>query len=326
MKYITALIVLVILCSCGQPEKQLRSGDYFGEKAPSDSAKVFAMGEVSVPYNVRDFAISQDGNNIFYSLRGPSGGSIIHLKRINNIWSEPEVASFSGEYFDLEPCFGPDGDRLYFVSRRPLEKGGEVKDFDIWYTERNGASWGGPINLGEPVNTEANEFYPSFTNDGTIYFTAAYKDAIGGEDLYYAEYQNGKFLQPKNLGFSVNSEADEYNSFVSPDGSFIIYTSHGWGRGFGSGDLWISFTNDDNEFQKPVNMGESVNSKFFEFCPSLSPDGRYLFFTSNRKSEEKKNTVSTYKNIITNLNTPLNGSQNLFWIDAGFINQLNEVK
>jgi len=326
MKVIITFISIAFLYSCGGQVDKTRVGEYFGEFAPKDSAKIFAVDEVSIQYNVRDFAVSPDGAEIFYSLRGPSGATIISLKRIDNIWSNPEVAPFSGEYFDLEPSFSPDGNKLYFVSQRPLEKGGYEKDFDIWYTEKNGTMWGEPVNLGEPVNTEANEFYPSFTSDGTLYFTAAYKESIGGEDIFFSKFQDGKFLQPENVGSSVNTEADEYNSFVSSDGSFLMFTSHGWGKGFGSGDLWVSFKDDNNEFQKPVNMGEFVNTPFFEFCPSLSPDGRYMFFTSNRRSEELKNKASTYNDIIAELQSPLNGSQNIYWIDAGFIKHLNEVE
>ena len=300
-------------------------GKYISNAEPNDSALIFAEELVSGEFNVRDAALSPDGKEFFFSLKGPSFFSIVYTSKINGTWQKPEVASFSGKYADIEPCFSLDGSKLYFVSNRPLDGIGEPKDYDIWYVEKDKNKWSEPINIGLPINTEANEFYPSFTNDGTMYFCAKYENSIGGEDLYFSELKDGKYQSPVNMGDSVNSVKDEFNSFVSPDGKFIMYTSMGWGSGVGSGDLWISFRKDDKTWRKPINMGPKVNSTFFEYCPSLTPDGKYLYFTSNRSKTEKYSEERlSYNKIIDGLRSTLNGSQNIYWISSEFIQKLNK--
>jgi len=321
-------IIIFIACTKNiniHSEKPKLTGDYLGQTSPQDTAKIFAENFISNEFNQRDAAFSPDGNEFFYSLKGASGYSVIHVLRTDGIWQQPEVAPFSGKYSDIEPCFSPDGNRLYFVSNRPMTDSGEVKDYDIWFVEKNNNGWGTPKNLGHPVNTAANEFYPSFTNVGTIYFCAAREGSFGSEDLFYSELKDGKYQDPQNLGDSINTVKDEFNAFVEPNGKFIMFTSTGWGKGFGGGDLWISFRKENRSWATPINMGEKVNSPFFEYCPSLTPNGKYLFFTSNRTAVENKvKEKLTYNKILKDLHSTLNGSQNIYWISSTFIYNLKK--
>ncbi len=299
------------------------SGDYLGQPAPGTTPEIFGPGVISTQFTERDAAYSPDGKEFFYTLRGAAHPSIMQVQQINQKWSRPEVAPFSGRYSDVEPCFSLDGKRLYFVSNRPLRGQGEPKDFDIWYVEKYGNGWSEPQNLGAPVDTPKDEFYPSFTRDGAIYYTAAYEDAIGGEDIYSSQFADGRYQPPVNLGDSVNTEGGEFNSFISPDGDFIMFTSMGWGRGIGGGDLWICFRKADGSWTRARNMGAAVNSPNFEFCPSLTPDGKYLFFTSNRTQYPAySETALSYNDIIKRLEAPGNGGHDIYWVDAKVIDEL----
>lgn len=96
---------------------------YFNQLAPGNSPVLFAPDIVSDEFGNRDMAISPSGNDLFYTLQYRSGfvfSTIMHSKKINGKWSNPEVASFSGQYDDEEPTFSPDGNRLYFSSARPI--------------------------------------------------------------------------------------------------------------------------------------------------------------------------------------------------------------
>jgi Tol biopolymer transport system component len=327
MKNIIFGFILLSLISCtksiNENNKSELTGNYLGFSNSSDTAQIFAEGIISTQFDERDMTFSPDGNEMFYSLKGPSFYSLIHMQQINGSWNEKAVAAFSGKYSDLEPCFSQDGKKLFFVSNRPLDNKSEPKDYDIWYVEKSDTGWGSPINPGVPLNSEANEFYPSLTKDGTIYFCARTETAIGGEDLFYSKLVAGEYQIPVNLGDSINTERDEFNAFVSPEEKFIIYTSTGFGAGFGGGDLWISFKSDNDEWKKPINMGEKINTPFLEYCPSISPDGKYLYFTSNR-SDDKKYAEKTLgiDQIINGLQSTINGSQNIYWIDAAVINSL----
>ena len=319
--------ILISLISCTKSINENSShqlkGNYLGFSAAGDTAQIFAEGIVSTQFNERDMTFSPNGDEFFYSLKGPSFYSLIHMKQINGVWNEKSVAPFSGQYSDLEPCFSPDGKKLFFVSNRPTTDNKETKDYDIWYVEKTDTGWGSPINPGAPLNTEANEFYPSITKDGTIYFCARTETAIGGEDLFYAKLVDGKYQTPVNLGDSINTERDEFNAFISAEEDYIIYTSTGWGAGLGGGDLWISFRNKDNSWKKPQNMGDKINSPFLEYCPSISPDGKYLFYTSSRSSAENFSHKKLLLNdIINGLQSTINGSQNIYWINSEVIEKL----
>lgn len=321
---ILSLIGILYLISCTtQGSKSNLTGDYLGQDTPKNKVLIFAPKIISTEFNERDAAFSPKGDEFFYSLKGPLNYSLIQIKKVAGIWLEPEVAEFSGKYSDLEPCFSPDGKKLFFVSNRPLDNSGDTKDYDIWFSEKTDSGWGKPINPGEPLNASTNEFYPSIVKNGTVYFCSRTKGSIGGEDLFYSKFINGKFQRPINLGDSINTTRDEFNAFVSPNEKFIIYTSTGFGVGFGGGDLWISFKNKNNVWEKPINMGDEINSTKLDYSPNITPDGKYLFFTSNRIEELPVITKPlSYDEIIKKLKSPYNGGQNIYWVSTAIIDSL----
>jgi hypothetical protein len=123
-----------------------------------------------------------------------------------------------------------------------------------------------------------NEACPTVARNGNLYFHAVYPRGEGEADIYCAEYIDGKYIAPKKLSNAINTKWGESNAFIAPDESYIIFGSRRPG-GFGAGDLYISFRTDSGEWTKAVNMGNVINTSFSEYCPSVSPDGKYLFFT-----------------------------------------------
>ena len=219
--------------------------------------QIFASGVISTPDNELNAAFSPDGK-----------------------WSVPEVAGFSGQYSDFDPYFSADGKKLFFISNRPLQGTAPKADYDIWFVEKTKTGWSAPKNLGAPVNTEADEFFPAPAADGTLYFSAVREGGKGRFDIYRARLAGNKYGEPENLGEmnSANSEADCY---VAPDQSYLIFASYGRADGFGDGDLYVSF-NQNERWTKAVNLGAAINSPAREYAPIASPDGKYLFFTSER--------------------------------------------
>ncbi|WP_246126053.1 hypothetical protein [Bizionia myxarmorum] len=91
-------------------------------------------------HNVRDLCVSESGKEAFFTLQSPNGeiSQIATMKKEDNVWLEPELLPFCGAYMYLEPFLSSNGNRLFFVSDRPLYiKQTEKKDFDIWYVDRN---------------------------------------------------------------------------------------------------------------------------------------------------------------------------------------------
>jgi Tol biopolymer transport system component len=293
-----------------------------GRDEKTGQPELFLPGIVSTHLSERDAALSDDGQQFYYSVSSYSRPMIVYIEKKSGRWTQPQTTSFSGVYSDLEPHFSPDGKKLYFASNRPLEKGGQTKDFDIWYVERTNGVWGEPVNVGFPVNTPANEFFPSVTDDGTIYWCAVREGGPGGEDIFFSRMENGQYGPATALSDSINTAGNEYNAFVARDESYIIFTSNGWGPGYGRGDLWISFRRPDGQWTRARNMGQEVNTPAFEYCPFVSADGKSLFFTSDRVDSTRIKTRATYEDVVDFSNHPGNKQSSIFTIDAGIIERL----
>ena len=315
---------LILLNSCTDEKKQppAPKGDsdwkYFGLASPGKTPALFSPEIVSTRRNERDFTISPAGNVMFFSmvLPGNNLSAILYLRFDGFFWSEPKVTTFSGQYSDLEPAFSPDGNKLFFISKRPSGRDKNEDDYDIWYIENTDKGWSTPINVGAPVNTDRDEYYPSITSDGTLYFTSSREDSFGGEDIYYSRFENGQYMLPINIGEPVNSNLYEFNAFVAPDESYLIFSSIGRDDDLGEGDLYISHRNQDTTWTKPRNMGKPINSEKLDYCPFVSPDGKFLFFTSQRIDPALK--VPNYKNLprILQLADGIeNGLGNIFWVE-----------
>lgn len=281
-----------------------------------DTASLFDRLPVNTPLRERDFALSPDGQEVYYTLQAPAGDLqtiLFQRKQPNGNWSAPAVAPFSGQYADLEPCFSPDGQQLFFVSNRPVE-GNRTKDFDIWRMDRTAASWSAPVNLGSPVNTIADEFYPSVSRNGTLYFTAAYRRGAGKEDIYAANWNGSNYEEPQPLDAAINSMGYEFNAFVSADEQYILFTAYGRADDMGGGDLYLSKRNANGQWQPAQNL-RTINSDKLDYCPSLSPDGQILFFTSERMilpvAGEGVHNVTELQKAYAQL---LNGGGNIYWI------------
>lgn len=285
---------------------------------PPEKLSLLSEGFISTHVNERDFALSPDGNELYYTISTPKSTfqTIVFCKKIGvGKWTSPEVVSFAGEYSDLEPAISADGKTLYFSSNRPTA-GATLKDFDIWKVTRAGNGWSNPENLGKPINTEADEFYPSITWSGNLYFTAQYNGGVGKEDIYVSTFLNNQYQKPAALDTTVNSSTYEFNAFVAPDEKYILFTSYGRKDDSGGGDLYISLKDEASKWKPAIHLKE-LNSLQLDYCPYVSPDGKSLFFTSERHQLpttflKKKASIME---ITSFYSSPLNGTGNIYWID-----------
>jgi len=283
---------------------------------PPATPTLFMESDVSTNLSERDMAISPDGNEMFYTLQANQNAfsTILYKRKLSSTkWSAPEVASFSGRYGDLEPAFSAGGKKLFFSSNRPTA-GSSIKDYDVWYVEKVGGKWSEAINIGAPINTEADEFYPSIGISGNLYFTAAYKKGIGKEDIYMAEYKNGSYTEPVVLDSAVNSKLYEFNAFVSADERMIFFTSYGRKDDMGGGDLYVSIKNAEGKWLPAKNI-KILNTKKLDYCPYISPDKKAFFFTSSQHTLKSfYERPVTYSELIKAYNSTSNGSENIYWI------------
>jgi len=247
------------------------SGDYLGQQPPGMQAIMFAPGIISTGMNERDMTFTPDGKELYYTMHGEGFFVILFMKQENGIWTPPQVAPFSGQYNDIEASVAPDGQRLFFISGRPRFEG-DTRNDNIWFVERSGEGWDEPKYLEDLINSDADEYYPSLAKDGTLYFTASYPGGKGAEDLYRSRLVDGQYQAPQNLGEPVNSSEGEYNAFIAPDESYLIF-----GR---AGQTWISFQQPGESWTKPLVIDFDIGLGDVGWSPYVSYDGKYLFISN----------------------------------------------
>lgn len=287
----------------------------WASEKPIPRPEIYAPGEVSTGEPETHPAFTPDGKTLLYLKSDPafSWWTIVVSRFSNGHWSRPELLPFAGRYRDADPFITPDGSKLYFISDRPVD-GKPKEDLDIWVAERQGDGWGEPRNLGAPVNSSGNEWFPNLAANGTLYFGSDRPGGKGRTDLYRARLVEGRYAEPENLGEAVNSQYDEFEPLIAPDESFLVFMAARPG-GQGRGDLWLS-TFRDGAWTAAKNLPPPINSPATEIGPRLSPDGRYLFFSSSRGFfDEPLKERLTSEELSRRLAGPGNGLGDIYRVD-----------
>ena len=260
------------------------TGEYLGQNPPGEKPEIFALGIVSSIWGLHStVAFSPDGSEALWAPMVDVPGSIytkgiIFLsKRDGDKWTAPQPAPFSSKFDDDVPFFAPDGKRLYFISSRPLPETTDFGKERIWYVDRTDEGWSDAKPLDPIINDSQMHWQFSLDSKGNIYFGSRAADGFGMGDIYYSSFDDGCYTTPKNLGPTINTDADEGTPFISPDGSYLLFNR--------SQNLYISFPSPDGVWTEARSLGAQVNTPAYELCPMISPDGKYLFFISNRSGE-----------------------------------------
>jgi outer membrane protein OmpA-like peptidoglycan-associated protein len=206
-------------------------------------------------YNEGAQCLSPDGKYLLYTMCDADFGmgscDIYWSKRIGDRWSRPRNfgSPVNTSAWESQPTMAADGMTIYFASSRPGGFGG----MDIWKTTMTAeGEFSVPENLGPAINTPGDDAAPFIHSDGrTLYFASNGRVGMGGYDLYYSTFQSdGTWSKPVNMGYPINSPADEINIFINATGTEAYISSDKEG-GFGGLDLY-SFELDDQLRPNPV--------------------------------------------------------------------------
>lgn len=275
---------------------------------------IFGAGVISTRDYESSITFDPDGKTAYFVKSVPDlSFRVIVVSRLEKgKWSTPEVAPFSGQYSDTDPFVSPDGKKLFFASRRPLEGTTPKADFDLWVVEKTSMGWSEPRHLDAPINSESQETSPSVAADGTLYFSSSRAGGKGSVDLYRAKPNSA----PENLGDAINSPGPEIQVFISPDERLLIFATAGRSDGHGSVDLYLS-KRTDGGWSKPVNLGDKINSIGIDSAPRISPDGKHFFWTSTRGYgfEDQQVKQLTYAELSNKLQSAGNSLGDIYQID-----------
>ncbi len=145
------------------------------------------------------------------------------------------------------------------------------------------------VPLPDQINSFQLQYFPILTVDEQVLIYTKRDSNLpdADEDIVFSRNVNGIWTEPGSISKEINTELNEGACTISADGRLLIFTSCDDGRTFGSCDLFFS-VREGNEWSKPENMGSTVNSKYWDSQPSISADGRTLYFSSNRPGGQGK--------------------------------------
>ncbi len=253
---------------------------------PAAKPEPVTMGGIIRPDSDDTLAFTPDGNTVFFDRSQGRRKTIMISHRVDGHWSRPQVASFSGHWFDQDPVVAPDGSYLLFNSDRPVHPGSRplVQDYfrggpgpgsNVWKVERRGDRWGEPVWLGPVVNNDVFVDFASIADDNTLYFIRWDKQAKVMH-TWRARYRNGSYLPPERTWLGEPA-VSTHDPAIAPDQSFIVF-DYGKVKG-GLGRLCIAFR-ESNHWGKPIDLGDTVNQDH-PWGSHIAPDGRTLYFTAD---------------------------------------------
>ncbi|AUD05837.1 OmpA family protein [Spirosoma pollinicola] len=192
------------------------------------SPPVSLASTINTPENEGTASLSADGRTlVFTACQGRKGYGSCDLyvsRKTGNDWSSPENLgpTINTHFYESQPALSADGRQLYFVSDRPGGKGRR----DIWRSDLGAdGNWAEPVNLGEPVNTPANEASPFIHANGqSLFFASEGHIGLGGYDLFVTDQGASGWSAPTNLGYPINTSEDQASLFVTANGTRAYYS------------------------------------------------------------------------------------------------------
>ncbi len=239
----------------GNPFLELYYLDLRQEATRDDACGNYTFGrpekfssEINSKFHDASVAFSKNGEEIFFTRnnyingkKGQDDAGIMRLKIFyarsegEGKWGALQSLPFnSDEYSVAHPALSADGNKLYFASDMPGGFGG----MDLYVSEKENGRWGPPLNLGPEINTEGHEIFPFVGPGSQLYFASDGHVGLGGLDIFYTtDKGNGIWSTPENMGFPVNTNADDFSIIFNNEGTCGFFASNRQG-GVGGDDIY----------------------------------------------------------------------------------------
>jgi TolB protein len=258
--------------------------------------QIFMPHVVSTEKSEIKITFSADGSRMLWGaigwIEGKKDWDIWESVKVGDDWGKPRTVAFCSDSNDFDPCFSPDGQRVYFFSNRANGFGGDdiyAVDFDAVTGTYSRAR-----NLGANINSPGDEWGPVFSPDGaTLLFCS---DGLGGEgkhDLFISRIEDGSFQPAENLGSTINSPVDDFDPVFLHDGSTIIFASE---RGEKDNvSLYVSYK-ENHHYTVPVLLDTTINSAHsWNFGCSINFLEPGVFYYCSHHPDNTIGKVDVYK-------------------------------
>ncbi|TFH46495.1 MAG: hypothetical protein E4G94_02285, partial [ANME-2 cluster archaeon] len=264
------------------------TGPYLGEKPPGTIPELFASEFMVLGKGTHSTIVfSADGMQAYWSYLG-----LCYSTMESGIWSMPKMLPFSRkEYNDDAPFLSPDGKQLFFTSTRPANDSDQSRKENIWVVDLIENGWSEPRLIPPIVNDMFQHWQVSVDLNGNLYFGYG-PDEDSNKDIYSSKYVNGEYQKPEKLSGLINSETNDHNPYISPNGDFLIFSRTKDGRPF-DGGLFISFKEKNGSWSISTPLRKYIKFKSAGNCAIITPDGKYLFYLDAYEGEWQRFWVST---------------------------------
>lgn len=292
--FILILVFVLLLSACNTKIQKSKERDspiivssYLGQKPPGLISEIFAP---EIIRNASNISFSPDLDEVYFSVhkKDKDKSSIYFSKLKGNKWTPVKRANFTngGKKEELYPFVSLIDNRIYFTALDSI-----FSDEKIWYVNRLEGSWSDAIQLDSPINDDLG-FYINQAKNGDLFYTS-----ISKGKMYYAPNKNGKFPEVHEVELEFG-----HHGFISPSQEYLlVYTRNKENEKRKDFDIYVCFKEKDGTWTKPIRFGNEVNSNFNEACPSITPDGKYLFFSRSNDEDELSNWYWVSTEIIEKL-------------------------
>ncbi|MBW1298996.1 hypothetical protein [Aquimarina litoralis] len=293
-------ILILHACSNSKDNHQKESNaqtlenSFLGQKLPGITAEIFAPGIISLPGRYEHgISFSPDLTEIYFSANKKDEDPSIYFSKLKgSTWTNPKKTNFTKgkKIGEMHPFISYNGKKIHFAAHDSFTAPHHKETVKTWYAERVGDSWSDSKELDSPINDDF-VFYSNEAKNGDLFYTNVSK-----RKMYYAPKKNGKFSEVHELGIDFG-----FHGFISPSQDYIVVNARNKEDPQRKSDIYIYFKEKNGQWSKPINLGPNVNSNFSETCPSITPDGKYLFFSRYNEVGELSNFYWVSTQVIENL-------------------------
>lgn len=224
-------------------------------------------------------AFSLDGREVYWSamLRDGPEQTIYYSVYDGKNYSPPQRAPFAADSGNGGPAFSYDGNRLFFNAQLAALNPSSRRPTAICYVERKGPGWSKPVIVESTYDTLMTKGQVSVARNGNIYFSGRkYNERTPG--IYVCRYMSGKYMPPEKLGGPIAHVPLLVDPWIDPNEEFLLVSCPPTEGPPTLTDIGICRPMPDGGWSLPASVGGGVNTSAFERFPSLSRDGKYLFF------------------------------------------------
>ncbi len=291
---ILALIIIfqsIVFQSC-----KTNTSLYFNQSLPKDTPELFAISQVNTADIELNVVFNSTYTEMFFS-RIVDGSFVIHNSElIDGIWSPIRPIQMYTDSILIsvacDPTITQDGNTMYFLGVDPKNYSNDVSleelyriPPDVYLSKKINGKWQIASKVESPVSTKHIESYPIVVADGSLYFLSVRPKDIGGRDILRSQYMGGgKFDTPVSV--NLNSNKNFGSTYVSPNEDYLILSNR---KGFK-----IAFKEDD-KWGIPVNIKLPYEDDWAYYCPYMSPDEKYFFFSRKYNGSKKKGWAGVTK-------------------------------